>query len=181
MSLWETCLLDYDYEINQEYPYQIRRKDSGYILSEWFARNGYPRVRLNNKTYNKHRILAYQFLRNDDPINKTQVDHINKNRADYHLTNLRWVTPSQNQINKTSSKGIYYKYIDDLPLDNTPIIWYNGFEFDGYFMDRHGNIWFDTGVNFRKLYINHNNVVTLRDIYRKSHNFSIKGLRKEFL
>ena len=48
-----------------------------------------------------HRLVAQAFIPNDDPENKTMVDHINGNRVDFRVDNLRWVTPSEN------SKGTY--------------------------------------------------------------------------
>ena len=45
-----------------------------------------------------HRLVALAFIPNDDP-KKTIVDHINGNRCDYKITNLRWAT------NKENSRG----------------------------------------------------------------------------
>jgi hypothetical protein len=52
------------------------------------------------KKISRHRLLALQFISNDDPINKIQVDHIDRNKSNNSLDNLRWVTPSQNMRNK---------------------------------------------------------------------------------
>ena len=43
-----------------------------------------------------HRIVASAFIPNDDPKKKIWVDHINGNRVDYRVKNLRWVTPEDN-------------------------------------------------------------------------------------
>ena len=43
-----------------------------------------------------HRLVAQAFIPNDDPENKTMVDHINGNRVDFRVDNLRWVTPTEN-------------------------------------------------------------------------------------
>ena len=109
-------------------------------------------------------MIAKQFILNDDPEHKTQVDHINHDRTDYHIDNLRWVTSSQNQLNKTSYNGVECEYVDDLPIDVVPIILYNGFEFDGYFIDQDGNVWFDNGEQFRKLHVGKKKTVCIRDI-----------------
>ena len=96
---WLTCIADNDYEINDT-TFQIRRKSNHRVVSELIIQ-GYIYVTLNGKKFRKHRIIALQFIPNDDPEHKTQVDHINHDKTDYHLSNLRWVSPSQNQLNKS--------------------------------------------------------------------------------
>ena len=86
-----------DYEILNNYPFTIRRKKGHYIVSEWLNSNGYPAVCIKKRTCQKHILIAKQFIPNDDPEHKTEVDHINHNRTDYHIDNLRWVTKSDNQ------------------------------------------------------------------------------------
>ncbi|KAA6392807.1 MAG: hypothetical protein EZS28_011667 [Streblomastix strix] len=58
-----------------------------------------------------------QFIHNDDPENKKQVDHISRIKTDNSIGNLRWVTVSQNNLNKDQllHRGdIEYVYVDDI-------------------------------------------------------------------
>jgi len=68
---------------------------------------GYYRVRLckYGKKYHKsvHRLIAQTFIPNPD--NLPQVDHINHNTQDNRLENLRWVTHSDNERNRSMSKN----------------------------------------------------------------------------
>ena len=129
MSWQELIDFENDYEIFTEYPYQIRRKSDGLIISEWIN-GGYVKICLNNYNYLKHVIVAKQFLFNDDPINKTDVDHINHDKTDYHIENLRWVSRSDNCKNKSSHCGVKYEFIDELPNDCVIIDHYNQHRFD---------------------------------------------------
>ena len=66
------------------------------------SRGGYLRVPLvkEGKIYkfDIHRLLALQFI--DNPDNLPYVDHIDRNRQNNSLDNLRWVTGSQNVRNR---------------------------------------------------------------------------------
>ena len=119
-------LKDYkDYEILNQYPFTIRRKNNHYVIKENINSKGYPSINLNCKKINKHIIIAKQFIPNDDPINKLYIDHINKDKTDYHLTNLRWVTSSENNKNITSKNGVEYEFIDNIPDDAIVILYYD--------------------------------------------------------
>ena len=86
-----------DYEILNDYPFTIRKKSNKRVIKETVSGNGYLTVWVNGKRYSKHRLIGLQFLPNPDPINNDVIDHINRNRADNHLNNLRWTTQSENQ------------------------------------------------------------------------------------
>ena len=60
-----------------------------------------------------HRLIAIAFIPN--PENKTHVDHIDTNRLNNKLDNLRWATNSENMMNSkirtnntSGSKGVYF-------------------------------------------------------------------------
>ena len=112
-----------NYEIQKDYPFVIRNKKTGRILSESLS-DGYVQVNLNRRPYRKHILIGKQFITNDDPEHKTELDHVNRDRSDYHLSNLRWVSRSENQKNRTSYKGVQYEYVDDIPDDAIIIDYY---------------------------------------------------------
>jgi len=67
---------------------------------------GYKTVQLRSAKSIKvkyiHRLLAQAYIPN--PLNKPQVDHINRIRDDNRLENLRWSTHSENNVNKDGYK-----------------------------------------------------------------------------
>ena len=81
------------YEINTVFPHEIRNKNTNKILSE-FWRGGYIAVNLNCKKHYKHRLIALQFIPN--PENLLLIDHINHNRTDNRIENLRWCSTIEN-------------------------------------------------------------------------------------
>ena len=115
-----------DYEILSVYPFTIRRKNNHYVVKDWLDnRIGYIRNTLNGKPYLKHRLIALQFLPNDDSINNDVIDHINHDKTDFHLSNLRWCSTADNNFNKSSRFGIQYEFIDDIPDDAIVVDFYN--------------------------------------------------------
>ena len=154
---WINCLVDEDYEIYNEFPYYIRRKSNKRVVKEHIHHEGFPRITLNGVSYAKHRIIAIHFIPNDDPLVKTEVDHINHDRTDYHLENLRWVTHKQNSLNRTSSANVNYEFIDyeETPDDLIQVNDYGKHEFeDYYYSPDNNNFYFDNGVNLRVLHVN---------------------------
>lgn len=97
-------------QISDEYPCYFAVSD-GRILS-WKNKlielkqiennQNYKIVQLSKDGVKKnkrvHRLILASFVENID--NKTQVDHIDGDRANNNLSNLRWATPSENQSNK---------------------------------------------------------------------------------
>ena len=157
-----------DYEILNEYPFTIRKKSNHRVVSESDDGKGYIQVALNGKPYRKHRLIAEQFIPNDDPLHKTEVDHINRNRSDNHIENLRWVSNSENQKNKTSHCGVEYTFVDDIDVDSIVITDYGKHKFDEYYYDQTvDKFYFWNGIKYRELHINENKK-GLKFVYMKS-------------
>lgn len=67
------------------------------------VKDGYPCLRLDGVRKLVHRLVAEEFIENHDE-RKVMVDHIDRDRSNNNIANLRWVTPQQNRMN--SSKHI---------------------------------------------------------------------------
>ena len=63
----------------------------------------YYSVRLNNKNYKIHILVAKAFLEN--PENSDQVDHCSRDSFDNRACNLRFCTSQQNSRNRTKAKN----------------------------------------------------------------------------
>jgi len=78
----------------------------GHPMRTAMSNNGYLRVALgekdgeSSKTDRKnelvHRLVAETFIENDDPVNKNIVMHLDNDRLNNHVSNLRWGTQSEN-------------------------------------------------------------------------------------
>ena len=155
-----------DYEIQTEFPFIIRRKSDQYIISEYIANTGYPTVTLNRNKYLKHILIAKQFIEN--PNNYQFVDHISRNKTDYHLENLRWVTRTQNNQNKSSHLNIEYEFVTSIHEDSIHVTDYNNHLFNNTEYFFYNNVfYFYNGTEYRILRINENKTgnqfVNMRD------------------
>ena len=95
--------------------------NSGKYLNPYINSSGYKHIKLckngKGKIFKLHRLLALAFIPN--PKNKEFIDHINRDRLDNRLENLRWVSPLENCQNKgicknntSGEKNIDYKSQD---------------------------------------------------------------------
>lgn len=84
---------------------KIRNYKTKNILKEFCNKStmGYNTVKLSNprKTFKIHRLVAICFIEKKD-LQSIYVDHIDNDRCNNDVRNLRWVTPRQNRYN---SKG----------------------------------------------------------------------------
>ena len=80
-------------------------------------RDGYLQVNLckdkKSKTHKIHRLVGIHYIPN--PENKICLDHINRDKKDNRVENLRWVTPKENSKNTGCSKNnkAGFKYISE--------------------------------------------------------------------
>lgn len=84
----------------------VTNEKTGRILKPNNNGNGYFQVRLGYKQPNFyiHRLVAEAFIPNPD--NLPQIDHINTDKTDNRVTNLRWCTHKQNMNNLQTLKRI---------------------------------------------------------------------------
>jgi len=78
----------------------VYNKLNGSELSQ-YIRSEYYTCSLNKKMFSVHRLLAITFIPN--PENKPYVDHIDRNRSNNKLENLRWCTNQENNRNTEST------------------------------------------------------------------------------
>ena len=71
---------------------------SGKFMKPSITRNGYMMLTLSHhgktKRFHLHRLVAYSFIEN--PLNKSQVNHIDGDKTNNSVDNLEWVTPKEN-------------------------------------------------------------------------------------
>lgn len=82
---------------------RIRNSTTGRILKLGNDSNGYLKVNLSKngkvKTHQIHNLVANEFI--DKIDGKNYIDHIDKNRLNNIVENLRWVSSSENSRNRS--------------------------------------------------------------------------------
>lgn len=104
---------------------KLARGDIGMIMKQHIS-GGYYTVCVHNNevhdTSRVHRLVATTFVMNVDPKRNVVIDHIDNNKLNNKVTNLRWVTQSQNMQNHHNNFRVYKnKEIIQCNLKGIPI------------------------------------------------------------
>lgn len=106
------------YEMDVEYPHDVTHIKSGRVKQWTLSRNGYYYASFYKDgrmhTMGRARLIAHCFIPNPD--GKPTIDHINRDRTDDRIENLRWATPAeqnQNQVymvrtNRSGIRGVHW-------------------------------------------------------------------------
>ena len=183
--VWQ-ALTDFenDYEIEVETPHRIRKRSNKRIVSQYVNRD-YVCVKLNGRNYLYHRILARHFIPN--PENLPQVDHIDRNKTNNSIENLRWVSAGENLRNRTMRPYGRYEYLITAPNDLIEITQYNDFEYpankyflcgenDSVVMRINDHKWLLLGQTPHFGYLR----INMRDINGRNHQICIHKLIRHF-
>ena len=104
---------------------RVYSKATNSIVKTGILNSGYVRIQLIGTDGNKidlllHRLVACVWVYNDDPINKTEVNHKDENTFNNKASNLEWITPLDNQLYSANiTRNAYYKteFTDDQVRD----------------------------------------------------------------
>ena len=90
---WDNCRFNTKYKFGWNI-----HKDS-------ITKKGYIHFSINDKKILKHRIIGMAFLNLDINDSNSQIDHIDGNKQNNNLENLRIVSNQENQWNRKNTKG----------------------------------------------------------------------------
>ena len=108
---WKTLFFNNGYEVSNLG--RLRNKKTKVIAKGTIQKNGYVVVSVNNQNYRLHRLVLQTWCPNED-YEELTVDHINGNRSDNRLENLRWATREENTVYMMTHRGELNKEITRL-------------------------------------------------------------------
>lgn len=103
---WKTFPNDTNYIVSDLG--RIRNINNNKLLKPWYSSSDYYYVELSSKTYLAHRVVALTWIPNDDP-SKIEVNHKKGVKNDLRVSQLEWVTPSEN-VKHAVFEGLVCRY-----------------------------------------------------------------------
>lgn len=99
---WKVISENINFEVSNKG--RVRNLHSKDIIKERFIK-GYVQITLHKPTYTflAHRLVAKAFIPNNE--NKITIDHLDKNRSNNNVENLRWATQKEQCENRNYTKG----------------------------------------------------------------------------
>ena len=180
---FETLKVDNDYVIAKDvYPYIICRKGTTKAIAISKNKDGYQTIHLNGKTYNLHKVIATQYIPNPDDL--PQVDHCNQHGDDNRIENLRWVTRSDNDKNKSRYGGYDAIYVGEISDDAIEVTKYGDHELEFYYFDD-DKFYYYNGVAYRELMVYEDKrngalYVNARDINNKQVQIRYNKFKRDY-
>ena len=87
---------------------RVRNLRTGRTLATKTSNSGYKQVHLNRTCEYIHRLVATEWVPN--PEHKACVDHIDGNKINNLVSNIRWATVTENMMNKSKSANRSSKF-----------------------------------------------------------------------
>ena len=108
---WVDTYCNKNYEVSNYG--RVRYKKDLSLRKSSHKGNGYFNVSIDNKNYTLHRVVlkSFQPVENEDNLT---VDHIDGNRSNNCLSNLRWLTNNENTMAMLSHRKEFHKELTRL-------------------------------------------------------------------
>lgn len=141
---------------------RVRCIKNGYIKKTYTQKNGYVSIHLSKnditKNYLIHRLVALAFIQNNDPTNKTEVNHKDEDKTNNCADNLEWCTRSYNMSYGGAVKRMAQKH-------SNPVIQYT---LEGEYVN-----YFNSSMEVKRCYGFDNSLIGLccKGVYKQAYGY----------
>jgi hypothetical protein len=134
----------------------VRNRLTNRILKTSIQQNGYCSISLSLNgvatTHYIHQVVATAFIGDSEG---REIDHIDHRRDNNIVANLRYVTKSENQKSKASSRGVAFEYVDNLPEEAIVVEEYGNHRFENlFYVPGAAEFYYFNGVQYKRLHRN---------------------------